>query len=116
MNFDKKIIFGFYPYIQIYHFFVTMLFIICLYYFQKLDYLSGIRETKSVSFFSNISYALYAIHYPICISFSQIFFKQEIVGLKQFAFGLMVTIVISYLLEGPLQILINKKTNKYLSD
>ena len=116
LNFDKKIIFGIYPFIQSYHFFVTLFFIICLYFLQKLNYLSNIRETKSVTFFSNISYSLYAIHYPICISFSQIFFKQEIVGLKPFVFGLMITIVISYLLEGPLQKLINKKTNKYLSD
>jgi peptidoglycan/LPS O-acetylase OafA/YrhL len=116
VDYEEKMSFGFYPFIQSYHFLTSLIFIVVLFFLQNSKYLANIKQNKTVTFFSNISYSLYAIHYPICISFSQIFFNVETVSVTAFIIGLIITIVISYLLEVKIQKFINKRTNKYLND
>ena len=115
VNFEEKLKLGLYPLIQSYQFTATLIIITSVFLLQRIKFLGRIKDYKLITFFSNISYALYAIHYPICISIYQIFFKTEEVSVLAFLIGFIITIILSYLLEVKLQMVINRKTNRFLN-
>lgn len=114
-NFEETLKFGLYPFIQSYHFTASLIIITSVFLLQRIKFLGRIKDYKLIKFFSNISYALYAIHYPICISIYQIFFKTEEVSILAFLIGFVITIILSYLLEVKFQMVINRKTNRFLN-